>query len=294
MSIEQVLSGKVKLDYHTFRLRGHDLTFFIHYVQSTHNHYNNKLHKHSFHEVCYVIGGEGSYSEDGVDYPLSRGTVLLSRPGKWHQIKSASGLGLTWIGFEIVASDSDPEAANTFVRKINNSSKVCFTLPSDAPGLLLWDALLIELDSGQSLMEPSNLSHMHAIVNAFEKMFSDEGTAVDRKIGKSPSDVLYQATLFVRDNLSTPLRIEDVAMHLHISGRHLSRLFSQEMGLTYVGFVKSMRIKEAASLLRTSTVTIKEVAEETGFDNIHYFTRVFTLEMGISPAKYRKQHDSNA
>lgn len=100
---------------------------------------------------------------------------------------------------------------------------------------------------------------------------------------------MYQAKLFIRDNLSSQFRLVDLANHLHISGRHLSRVFHQELGKSFTDYLRQERIQRAALLLTTTNESIKQVAEETGFINVYYFTKVFTAEMKTPPGKFRKQ-----
>ncbi|WP_308162241.1 helix-turn-helix transcriptional regulator [Bacillus sp. ISL-18] len=74
---------------------------------------------------------------------------------------------------------------------------------------------------------------------------------------------------------------------MHISGRHLSRIFMSELGVSYSNYILDERIKKAVTLLKKSDLSLKEIAEETGFVSVQYFTRVFTTMMQISPGRFR-------
>ncbi|MBU3113270.1 AraC family ligand binding domain-containing protein [Clostridium lacusfryxellense] len=50
------------------------------------NHKTNLVHKHSFFEVCYILKGQGTYSENEVNYDLNAGTLFISLPGRYHNI----------------------------------------------------------------------------------------------------------------------------------------------------------------------------------------------------------------
>src|SRR2546428_12708956 len=78
-------------------LHGSELSFKVHYWGAMPEHFDNPEHRHSFFEICYILSGEGSYLESGEEYPLSQGTLLCSRPGKWHQIKSEAGIELYFV-----------------------------------------------------------------------------------------------------------------------------------------------------------------------------------------------------
>jgi transcriptional regulator GlxA family with amidase domain len=104
---------------------------------------------------------------------------------------------------------------------------------------------------------------------------------------KTSSSLFNVAKLYIKDNLSQPLKLSDAASHLHISGRHLSRIFVSESGVSYSEFVQNERVQRAATLLKTTDLSINDIAEETGFKNVHYFTRVFTSTVGTSPGRFR-------
>jgi len=100
--------------------------------------------------------------------------------------------------------------------------------------------------------------------------------------------LLYQAKLYIRDNLSVPIHSKELANYLHISERHLSRLFARETGASLSDYVRKERVRKAETLLKTSILSIQEIAEETGFSSVHYFTRLFKQATGLSPGQYRK------
>ena len=64
-------------------------------------------------------------------------------------------------------------------------------------------------------------------------------------------------------------------------------LFKREMGMNFSVFLKKFRISHAKRLLKTTDMKIYEVAQECGYSNSNYFTKVFKEVTGISPAEYR-------
>jgi len=62
----------------------------------------------------------------------------------------------------------------------------------------------------------------------------------------------------------------------------------QQTGRTPQDFIRKKRVENASRLLYHSDQSIKQISAECGFNDRYYFTRVFSREMGISPARYRK------
>ena len=84
------------------------------------------------------------------------------------------------------------------------------------------------------------------------------------------------------------LSLQTVAERLHLSSQHLSRIFSQEMGITFVDYLTKVRIRRAMELLADSQDRIYEISDKVGYSSQHYFCNVFKKIMGVSPAEYRK------
>jgi transcriptional regulator GlxA family with amidase domain len=86
-----------------------------------------------------------------------------------------------------------------------------------------------------------------------------------------------------------PISRSDVAAHVGLSERHLTRCFHQEVGLTPITYLNRYRVKQARMLLDAGQKGITEIAGEVGFSSSSYFTRVFRDEMGVSPREYLRK-----
>jgi AraC family L-rhamnose operon transcriptional activator RhaR len=95
--------------------------------------------------------------------------------------------------------------------------------------------------------------------------------------------------MFIRDNLDQPLSLGMVAAYLNVSRRHLSRLFSEGIHESFTGFIRKERVRQAAHLLGSTDLSIKEIAERTGFGSVHYFSRIFAREQKQTPGRYRRE-----
>ena len=73
-----------------------------------------------------------------------------------------------------------------------------------------------------------------------------------------------------------------------LSETHFIRLFRESMGQTPGRFVQERRLLLAAQRLLFTEDSIERIAEEGGFGNRFYFSRLFTRHTGVSPAAYRK------
>lgn len=86
-----------------------------------------------------------------------------------------------------------------------------------------------------------------------------------------------------------PLSLTDIAHRVGLSPSRISHLFRDEYGITLKAFIDTTRADIAAQHLHYSTMSIKEVAEATGFDSLHSFSRFFRRVQGVSPRGFRHQ-----
>ncbi|KGE18800.1 AraC family transcriptional regulator [Paenibacillus wynnii] len=251
--------------------------FRVHYWGIAPRHQSNRIHKHSFYEICYVLEGAGTYLENGEEFPFESETMILSRPGIPHQIINTPGTYLIYVGFEpLFPGSSVHELAP--VRKMSLSSSV----------IQLWLALLHLAES----IEPDNqllcqfsMQFLQGLCGPWDRYAEHKSRSRSRL---HPSALIQRMEAYVVDNLEQAILVEDAALHLHLSVRQLSRILRKEIGRTFSQFVNKHRLDRAAHLLRTTSLSIKHIADLTGFQTAQYFTLVFTRGMGISPSQFRK------
>ncbi|TJY42640.1 AraC family transcriptional regulator [Cohnella pontilimi] len=279
------------LNDYAANLSGTDLSFYVHYWGGERKLYTNHVHKHSFYEICYVIDGEGFYEEGSHRLPIGPGTLFMSRPHLKHQIVSDEGLYILFVAFELISSESSEEGIQRF-QSLEKSQVFLQPNAENLPPVLMWFALLKQVSAPRHFFDDGVLSLACALITSFENVFTDRRTAGKTSTGTaqpSSSTLVHRAKLYIRDNLSQELKLSQVADYLHVSPRHLSRLFGEELGQSYSTYVRRERIRQAVLLLTTTEWSIKRIAEETGFDTVHYFTTVFKAEMGEPPGQFLKK-----
>ncbi|NIK79010.1 AraC-like DNA-binding protein/mannose-6-phosphate isomerase-like protein (cupin superfamily) [Paenibacillus castaneae] len=272
-------------------LSGAGATFNVYYWGVNPQLFDNPIHRHSFFEVCYVMDGEGEYMDNGINYSLRKGTHFCSKPGVTHQIRTQNGLFLLYVAFEIDESRSQETVIEAF-RSLAQSGAVCLQAEDESPTSLLWRSLLMHERIAGALPLHAVLSTAHALLLSFSTLFGVHEPI--QTIKHSSATLLRQAKLYIRDNLSQPLNLRGVAKYLNISERHLSRLFAFGIHENFTNYIRHERIREASRLLATSELSIKEIAEMTGFSSVHYFTRVFMKDKEVPPGQFRRRYHTSS
>lgn len=119
-----------------------------------------------------------------------------------------------------------------------------------------------EMESAKE-SEPENLSGMEEVVN---RLF------VENKLYLNPQ-----------------LKLSDVARQVGTNRTYLSRFFNQEKKMTFYDYVNNLRVEHAETLLRDTDLTLTAIAEQSGFNSISTFRRVFAAKQKCTPSEYRKR-----
>lgn len=102
---------------------------------------------------------------------------------------------------------------------------------------------------------------------------------------------IRNAIRYIHDNLDRPLRVDEVARHVHVSPRQLTRLFADGLGAPPASYVERARLDRAAALLVRTEQPIKQVAAGLGYPDVASFTRAFSRQHGLPPGRFRAERD---
>lgn len=246
-------------------------------------------YKNDYFQVTYILNGKGTYQEGLTAGDVSNGSLILTPPNTTYQLSSQQGLEVVYVCFSL-QSTSHP-----YIQKLFDSVKLeqLYLLPNKnrSAAILLWISLLKLAANDNTIYLKNNIDSLAitlfwSILKDFEK---DVLSKSSKQVHSSASTLIYQAKVYIIENLAESITITDVANRLHLSGRHLSRLFNQELGQPFTTYIRKERIRKAGILLSDSDIPIKDIALQTGFSSVHYFTNVFSKEMDMPPGKFRER-----
>ncbi len=92
---------------------------------------------------------------------------------------------------------------------------------------------------------------------------------------------------FMKANTGHPLGIDDMGSLVNASRATLVRLFRQHRGLSPAACFRQIRLEHGRRLLRTTPLSITEIAQETGFSSSQHFATAFRQHFGHSPSAWR-------
>lgn len=252
------------------------------------------VHWHKEMEIIYVVNGHGTVTVQTSKYNLCEGDIILIQPETLHSIEQLDNQHMEYFNiifdFNLLESDTSYCYIN-FLKPIYERRKTVPVYIKDKEPLsvLITPHIKYLIDnrkqkfSGDELMVKSNLYAIIHHINKFCTETSDSSLKLESNYNK-----IKEVLMYVHTHYSEKLTVENASSLINYSPNYFSKLFHELTGTSFIQYVINYRLDIASEKLINTKLTITEIAEETGFSNLPYFTRSFTAKYGSTPNAYRK------
>ena len=102
------------------------------------------------------------------------------------------------------------------------------------------------------------------------------------------NELLNEIIVYINDMIYKQLTIEEICNKFSISRSSLQLLFKNNLGTAPKQYISDLKLNKSKHLIKESMYTISEIASMLGFTSIHYFSRKFKQQFGITPTDYAK------
>ncbi|WP_343688672.1 helix-turn-helix transcriptional regulator [Chitinophaga sp.] len=139
--------------------------------------------------------------------------------------------------------------------------------------------------------QESRMSVLHALLRAFLEMaaVTIQHSSKVAAHNSRPAMLAMQFKKLLNENIKRYKTPADYAKMLHISAPYLNEVLKEATGSTVSFWIKFRMLMEAKRLLYFTDLTVKQIAEELGFENHSYFSHIFYKETGMTALGFRKQ-----
>ncbi len=239
-------------------------------------------HEHSFHQCLLVLGGEVDAHLDGASHTGMPGDFFWFAPGVRHgwTVLPESHLKTLDMKFSLpdswMSGEGIPQTGGHAPRPdLETPFRAVYACARSSPKLR---------ETRCNLM-------LHAFL--LQAAFAPDAAAVPEweVSGGQPEvpGVVHRLDQLFSEAPAHKWTAADIAAQLHLSYRRISQLCQEETMQTPMRILREVRIRRAKELLCYGDVAVKEVAELTGFESVHHFSRSFREEVGSPPAAWREQ-----
>ena len=156
----------------------------------------------------------------------------------------------------------------------------------------------IDLNVSGFILKPVTYEDIAGILQKYESRKGrgslDPGVLKDlpvsrvRELEQQCNNLLVKRTIrHVNEHLGVQARLAETACEIRVSPEHLSRVFREEMGMTFTDYVRLVKIDYAMALLRKTDLRVQEIAWAVGVENEKYFHNIFKEALEMTPRQYR-------
>lgn len=134
-----------------------------------------------------------------------------------------------------------------------------------------------------------------AVASHVERHFSheirrayDSSGFFEKEHNPHPDEEILQVQMWLQHNYPRNIQLPQLAERFGMSQRTLNRRFKHALGQSPIAFLQEVRINTARDLLKTSNLSLGEIADKVGYQNAGYFSQLFKKQLATSPNDYRK------
>lgn len=101
--------------------------------------------------------------------------------------------------------------------------------------------------------------------------------------------LIARAQVWVATHYQEPAPVAAMAQLTGLSERAFVRRFKQVTGMSPLAYVHAVRIEEAKQMLEATRLPVEAIAEELGYEDASFFSRLFKREVKLTPSRYRRK-----
>ena len=247
-------------------------------------------HRHDYYTVILVAKSQGEHIIDYRSYPFGDHEVHFVSPGQVHQVDLSikpSGWAITF-SRDFLAENNIPES---FVSNIN-----LFKAFGESPPLDLDESSfekLVNIVQDMEMCSNPGLTYKNRALGALLQLFlihCNNALSIDK--GQLDEDnkgicIFRDFKHLVDNRYGEWHKVHEYAESLHLSVKHLSQTVKNFTGKSAKQLIQDRIILEGKRLLLHTSLSVKEVAYQTGFEEPLHFSAFFKKQAGVSPSEYR-------
>lgn len=246
------------------------------------------LHWHDFYEIEYIHHGHAIQVINGVEYVVEPGSVALLSPTDFHSYRNVSADDPLTV-YNIKFSDLIlPADIRTELHTLN---RPLFGMTQRLKPL--FDSLYGEYRNAWHCREQyilAGIAQLCILLLRSAREYGSSYSTPEREQESSSRSLIQEAVLYIRNRYRGSITVEEVANVVHLTPNYFSEYFKKQTGVKFSSYVQKLRLEFAVSLLKMSDLSIKQVADESGFNSAAYFSNAFKDAFGISPEQFRKSN----
>lgn len=255
--------------------------------------------------IIYVMTkGVLNLELNGEKLELKEGDIFFFKKGDFHKPVGTSTCSYYYIHFDTDFFEEINLAEEEYLNFIEQ--KRMTSLKTDHRDIDVYNQFFVLLKRKYSISNKANYDYIKSLLKANTispiSRFPENRVLASAIVAKmlflleysdietdEHSKYLYAKNIasFVEVNYKTIESSYDIEKEFNLNFDYLNRVFKSVMNISIMKYRNVVRINAAKEMLKTSDLSITQIANDVGFSDIYYFSRAFKKQEGIAPSEYK-------
>ena len=238
-------------------------------------------HWHNYFEIEFITDGRATQIYNGRSYSLFRGCMYLMSYCDYHSFCVEERIKLYNIRF-----DKSYLNDKLFNYIIGNKNNFIHFYGEDKTVNIIAKIEELEKESCESEIL-SEVSKSCILSELIISLIRNSPKCDETERMPQP---IQSAAQYVIKNFRDDISLKQVADYLCVSSNYLGTLFKNYLGTTFNLYLNNLRLNYSCNLLKSTQLTIKEIAFASGYSSLEHFSYIFKKNFNMSPGAYRKSN----
>lgn len=259
--------------------------------------FSDTMHWHPFVEILLSRCDNNEITINFTKHILKINDLIILYPGDLHSLDHVTEDAYLLVQFPLDLLSTMSELNNIFslLSQYHCIKYDAYNINTDRMTLIIKE--IIEIYFTKTLFGEVRIYSL--LLDFFVKLGQycledkKEGFSDDVNAEYKSTRLMAEACLYISQNCTEPLTLDDISQYMGISKSHFAHLFKKYTNMTFIDFLTTERIKRTETLISNSNLHITDIAFDSGFSSISSFNRAFKKIKGISPREFRETFNSS-
>lgn len=146
----------------------------------------------------------------------------------------------------------------------------------------------LQLQITDYILKPVNYEEFGSCIDNLKISMYESRAKKNPDLDKGDERVISSIMRYMQEHLSEEVSLSVLSEVFHLNPQYISQLFKNKIGVGFLAYLTNIRIEKAKMLLLSTSMSVTEIAEYSGYGDYRVFTKVFKKTEGITPSQFRR------
>lgn len=253
-----------------------------------------EAHIHSFYQIIWFRKGTGVHYVDFKEYPVADNTMFFISPGQIHYFETGRQVEGVVIHFNESFLSDEGSSENVFLKynvfNAFDASPYYLIRRENAGKLTLLVNEMEEETRNEGLFAHSDLlKYLIKMLLIYVQRTGERGHGLPLCINNAANRTFVRFRQSLEHHYRSMHTVKEYAAHLNVSTKTLTNCVYESSHSTPLALINDRIVLEAKRQLLHSSLKVKEIAFQLGFEDPSYFIKFFKRYVGCLPVEFREQ-----